>query len=138
MRTLPRETKLYTEKLINDLLFEAEMGHVTKATKIVSLLDSAENNSQVTLNRDASASSYYYPQYYAYPSQIAPPQQHVSQNSFNAYSFQTPQDMQPTKQVPTVQSLQIRSSKNNDLQQFDNEVCETDNLASFVTNFQPN
>lgn len=35
LRTLPKLTKLYTEKLINDLLFEAEMGNVNKNTKIV-------------------------------------------------------------------------------------------------------
>lgn len=35
LRTLPKETRLYTEKIINDLLFNAEMGNVNKDTRII-------------------------------------------------------------------------------------------------------
>lgn len=30
LKGLPKETRLYTEKLINDVLFEAEMGNISK------------------------------------------------------------------------------------------------------------
>lgn len=43
LKALPRETRLYTEKLINDLLFEAEMGNVSKYTRIVSLAADSNN-----------------------------------------------------------------------------------------------
>ncbi|GLV46160.1 hypothetical protein CBL_02876 [Carabus blaptoides fortunei] len=43
LRTLPKQTKLYTEKLINDLLFEAEMGHIDRNTKIVTLANKPIN-----------------------------------------------------------------------------------------------
>ncbi len=49
LRTLPRETKLYTEKLINDLLFEAEMGNVNRNTKIVT------NNSATSVITNTNA-----------------------------------------------------------------------------------
>ncbi|XP_031335792.1 uncharacterized protein LOC116165467 [Photinus pyralis] len=35
LRSLPTETRLYSEKLINDVLFEAEMGNINRTTKIV-------------------------------------------------------------------------------------------------------
>lgn len=43
LRALPKETRLYTEKVINDLLFEAEMGNVTKNTRITSLANDSQN-----------------------------------------------------------------------------------------------
>ena len=35
LRSLPKQTRIYTEKLINDIIFEAEMGNVDKNTKIL-------------------------------------------------------------------------------------------------------
>lgn len=35
LRKLSKETKIYTEKLINDLLFQAELGKVNEHTKII-------------------------------------------------------------------------------------------------------
>lgn len=35
LRKLSRETKIYTEKLINDILFQAELGKITEHTKII-------------------------------------------------------------------------------------------------------
>lgn len=58
LKVLPKETRLYTEKLINDLLFQAEMGNITKNTRIISLADDSRkpNNFQ---NHDAAC--VYYP-----------------------------------------------------------------------------
>lgn len=47
LRGLPTRTRLFTEKLINDLLFEAEMEHINSETKIVTSLirpSQSENN----------------------------------------------------------------------------------------------
>ena len=43
LRSLSKETRLYTEKLINDLLFEAEMGNINKNTRIVTSPDVSKN-----------------------------------------------------------------------------------------------
>lgn len=34
LRRLPKETRIYTEKIINDILFHAELGKITEHTKI--------------------------------------------------------------------------------------------------------
>lgn len=34
LRKLPKEVKIITEKMINDVLFEAEIGNINKATKL--------------------------------------------------------------------------------------------------------
>lgn len=60
LRTLPKQTKLYTEKLINDLLFEAEMGNVDKNTKIVTLANKPTNvfSTDVHVNNDIMVYDY--------------------------------------------------------------------------------
>ncbi|KAK9696726.1 hypothetical protein QE152_g31373 [Popillia japonica] len=68
LRALPKQTKLYTEKLINDLLFEAEMGNVDKNTKIVTLANKSNNliNTNLYINNDTMGHVYPHSSYNPY------------------------------------------------------------------------
>lgn len=54
LRRMPKETKIYTEKLINDLLFQAELGQIDEYTIISRVNTSTHNNIRSTYNRSQS------------------------------------------------------------------------------------
>lgn len=89
LRTLPKQTKLYTEKLINDLLFEAEMGNVDGNTKIVTLANTSSNligtnlNIMVTKPRNYN-NPYLQTNEYSRPNTFHPIHQQVYQTLENA------------------------------------------------------
>lgn len=97
LKILPRETRIYTEKLINDILFEAELGNVNKNTKIITDTNDSRDQtvSQLNLTRKASVgqsqyntylqpNEYHLPRTSAYPMQ--PTQSTIHQLDTNPYA----------------------------------------------------
>lgn len=53
LRRMPRETKIYTEKLINDLLFQAELGKIDQYATI-SIVNASTYNTLLPFNHSQS------------------------------------------------------------------------------------
>lgn len=112
LRILTKETRLMTEKLINDLLFEAEMGNINKNTKIVTLYDKSRNPLEgITNNTVFGYTSNDYDNNYWQPNGSA------SCPTHQKLVYQNPQSMSISTS-PTIQSV--------------------NNVSKFFSNYQPN
>lgn len=90
LRTLPKQTKIYTEKLICDLLFEAEIGNVDKNTKIVTLLSNTNNDIMVDDYSRNYNNPYLQSNEYSRPANYRTPQQYQEYRSLQSTAV-TPQ-----------------------------------------------
>lgn len=121
LRTLPRQTRLYTEKLINDLLFEAEMGNIDKHTKIVTSVNTPTNSNDT----NNSCNTYLPSNEYPHPATYRPVQHQVH------LSLQRPTDTQfpmtPTPQQQLYQNLETSSPTS----QYNS------NISTFYGTYQP-
>ncbi|XP_074027710.1 uncharacterized protein [Leptinotarsa decemlineata] len=121
LRTLPRQTRLYTEKLINDLLFEAEMGNIDKHTKIVTSVNTSTNSNDT----NNSCHTYLPSNEYPHPATHRPVQHQVHPSSQRPTDTQFP--MTPTPQQHLYQNLETSSPTS----QYNS------NISTFYGTYQP-
>lgn len=101
LRILPKETRIFTEKLINDLLFEAEMGNIDRNTKIFTSANNPTNLMNTNYNRNFySSPSTYRPvssQLQLYEStqshSVTPPPQQLPYQPCQDASIKSPYDI---------------------------------------------
>lgn len=130
LRTLPKETRLYTEKLINELLFDAEMGNINKNTRIVTYSERSrnQNNENFQLSTTNNTGVNQPNQYHNY----------VQQNDYLQLSNSTlayphePQleELQPRSHIYQLHSGTIAAQVSSEPQ--------LKNASSFFQSYQPN